>query len=142
MQPSILEKVKQMALAMQRAPWEQGNLAQACLELGDGDAALLLAKEAQLRQIADGRAAMLGDSHAITDPCAVGEALIYAYERTGDVAFKTSYEKLLQWALVDAPRDANGIVYHVLGTTDLWVDSVYMLPSFLAAGGEYDEALK
>jgi hypothetical protein len=28
-----------------------------------------------------------------------GEALVYAYEKTGDEAFKTSYEKLLKWAM-------------------------------------------
>lgn len=137
-----LDKVKHMALAMQRAPWEQGNLAQALLELGDERTTILLAKEAQLRQTADGRAAMIGQPPTITDPCAIGEALIFAYEKTGDAAFKTAYERLLQWALADAPRDENGIVYHILGTTDLWADSMYMLCPFLAAAGEYDEAIK
>ncbi len=142
MRDQTLENVKHMALAMQRQPWEQGNLAQAFLELGDERTTILLAKEAQLRQTADGRAAIIGHPPTITDPCSVGEALIYAYEKTGDEAFKTSYEKLLKWALVDAPRDENGIVYHMFGKTDLWVDSMYMLPPFLAAAGEYDEAIK
>ncbi|MBN1876361.1 MAG: glycoside hydrolase family 88 protein [Anaerolineae bacterium] len=142
MQNPILEQVKHMALAMQRAPWEQGNLAQACLELGDERTTILLAKEAQLRQTADGRAAIIGQPPTVTDPCAVGEALIYAYEKTGDAAFKKAYERLLHWALVEAPRDANGIVYHLLGKPELWADSMYMLPPFLAAAGEYDAALK
>ena len=142
MQNPTLEKVKQMALAMQREPWEQGNLAQAFLELGDERTTILLAKEAQLRQTDDGRAAIIAHPPTITDPCSIGEALIYAYEKTGDDTFKTSYEKLLKWALVDAPRDENGIVYHILGKTELWADSMYMLPPFLAAAGDYDEAIK
>ena len=142
MQNQTLEKVKQMALAMQREPWEQGNLAQALLELGDERTTILLAKEAQLRQTADGRAAIIGHPPTVTDPCSVGEALIYAYERTGDEALKKAYEKLLTWALVDAPRDENGIIYHMLGKKDLWADSMYMLCPFLAAAGEYDEAIK
>lgn len=142
MKDVILDKVKRMALCMQRQPWEQGCIAQAFLELGDERTAILMAKEAQLRQIHDGRVAVIGKAITVTDPCSIGEVLIFAYEKTGDIVFKESYEKLLNWALLLAPRSSNGLVYHIQGMTEIWADSFYMLPPFLAAAGAYDEAIK
>lgn len=139
------EKVNQAklaTLAMQRYSWEHGTVAQAFLEQGDREVVIAMAKEAQYRQIEDGRAASIGDQRAVTDPCSTGEALIYAYEETNDPVFKESYEKMLHWAMVTAPRNADGIVYHLDNSPQFWVDSFYMLPPFLARAGEYDEALK
>jgi len=66
MQNHTLEKVIRMALALQGEPREQGYLAQALLELGDDGNTILLAKEAQLRQTADGRAAIIDRAEAPT----------------------------------------------------------------------------
>lgn len=142
MQTSILNKVKQAALCMQRNNWEQGVLAQAFLEAGDRETAIQLAVEAVHRQQEDGRCCQIGASTASTDPCAVGEALIAAVETTGDPWLHQAKEKLLRWALELAPRNTEGIVYHFDDSREIWVDSCYMLPPFLAAAGCYDEALK
>lgn len=142
MQTSILSKVKHAALCMQRNNWEQGVLAQAFLEAGDRETAIQLAVEAVYRQQEDGRCCQIGASTASTDPCAVGEALIIAAETTGDPWLLQAKEKLLHWALELAPRNAEGIVYHFDDSREIWVDSCYMLPPFLAAAGYYDEALK
>lgn len=142
MNPNILQNVIAMALAMQREPWEQGNLAYSMLELGDERTTILLAREAALRQTADGRTAIIANAQSITDPCSVGEALLFAADKTGDPVLKTASDKLLHWAMVTAPRDERGIVYHILGKPQLWVDSIYMLCPFLTAAGEFDEALK
>lgn len=136
------ERVKRMLLSMQRYNWEQGVAAQAFLEAGDHDIAILLAIEAANRQHTDGRCAHIGESTAVTDPCAVGEALIFACEQTGDPFLCESRDRLLRWALRDAPRNAEGIVYHFLQGQLIWVDSMYMLPPFLARAGCYEEALK
>ena len=135
-------KVKKAALSMQRYSWEQGVLAQAFLESGDPEAAILMAVEGANRQLADGRCAHIGNPGAVTDPCAIGEALIFACEQTNDPYLINAREKLLQWALSDAPRTADGIVYHVDYAPEIWVDSFYMLPPFLARAGHYDAALK
>ena len=135
-------KVKKAALSMQRYSWEQGVLAQAFLESGDHETALLMAVEGANRQLPDGRCAHIGNPGAVTDPCAIGEALIFACEQTYDPALISAKEKLLQWALYDAPRTEDGIVYHVDYAPEIWVDSFYMLPPFLARAGYYDEALK
>ena len=139
---ACLKQAKLATLAMQRYSWEQGIVAQAFLEQGDRDVVIAMAKEAQNRQTADGRAASIGEQPAVTDPCAAGEPLIYAYEQTKDPVFKESYEKMLHWAMVTAPRNADGIVYHLDNSPQMWVDSFDMLPPFLVRAGEYDEALK
>ena len=129
---NTLEKVKQAALAMQRYSWEQGVVAQAFLEAGDRSTAVLLAAEGIHRQRDDGRCCQLGAGSASTDPCAIGEALIAAWEDTGDPTFAQGVQGLLRWALEIAPRNQEGIVYHFDNRKEFWVDSFYMLPPFLA----------
>ena len=137
----MIEKVKRAALSMQRYNWEQGVLAQAFLEAGENETAILLAIEAAHRQDERGRCAAIGPAFSATDPCAVGEALIYAYEQTGDPSLLQAKERLLHWALVDAPRNQEGIVYHLIDAPQFWVDSLYMLPPFLARAGYFTEAM-
>ncbi|MDR2568970.1 MAG: glycoside hydrolase family 88 protein [Oscillospiraceae bacterium] len=137
-----LESVKRMVLAMQRYPWEQGVVAQAFLECGDEEETICLAREAVHRQIPDGRPSIVGGEHAVTDPVAVGEALLFAARKTGDEIFEDALAKLNEWVTKDAPRSENGIVYHNMGIPEFWVDSYYMLPPYLAAAGMYYEALK
>ena len=138
----MTDRVKRALLAMQRYNWEQGMTAQAFLEAGDDDIAIALAIEGANRQNADGRCCHIADSTAVTDPCAVGEALIFAADKTGDPFLIAAKDKLLHWALIDAPRNDAGVVYHFLDSRMIWVDSMYMLPPFLARAGEYDEAMR
>ena len=64
---TVLEKVKRATLAMQRYSWEQGTVAQAFLEAGDTQTAILMAVEGANRQIEDGRCAQIGETAAVTD---------------------------------------------------------------------------
>lgn len=137
-----LERVKLALLAMQRYSWEQGTAMQAFLEAGDEDVVIAMAWEAANRQIADGRLAGIGETGAVTDPCANGEGLLYAYKLTGKEELKKACEKSLQWALEKAPRNSGGIVYHLDRECQMWADSMYMLPPYLAAAGCYAEAVK
>ena len=138
----MLDRVKRAALAMQRYSWEQGVLAQAFLESGDGETAILMAVEGVNRQTSDGCCCVIGDSGAATDPCAIGEALLHACEQTGDGVLCRARDALLDWALRGAPRNPAGIVYHFCQSQVFWVDSMYMLPPFLARAGHYEEALR
>lgn len=138
----VNNKVKLALLAMQRHSWEQGVAMQAFLEQGDMDVVIALAKEAGYLQMEDGRAATIGVTDAITDPCATGEGLYKAYQQTKSVDLKIAHEKLLDWALHKAPRNEQGIVYHLLDKPQFWVDSMYMLPPYLAAVGYPQEAMK
>ena len=138
----MTDRVKRALLAMQRHNWEQGVAAQAFLEAGDLEIAIAMAVEGANRQQADGRCCQIDDSTAVTDPCAIGEALIVACEQTGDPALCAARDRLLRWALQDAPRTAGGTVYHFTHDALIWVDSMYMLPPFLARAGCFDEALR
>lgn len=137
-----IQKVKMALLSMQRHSWEQGVAMQAFLELGDIDVVIAMANEAAYRSIPDGRVAILGDSTSATDPCSTGEALHMAAKITVDETLSAAYDKLLEWALKKAPRNADGIVYHFTDLTQFWIDSMYMLPPFLADAGLYKESIE
>lgn len=128
-------------LAMQRHSWEQGLAMQAFFERGDLHILVPLALEAVYRQLPDGRAATIGVTDAVTDPCSAGEGLLAAYRHTGDRALGEGLDRLLDWALKKAPRNPDGVLYHLLTSHEFWVDSMYMLPPFLAATGHYAESL-
>lgn len=129
-------------LAMQRHSWEHGVAMQAFLECGNTDTVIAMAHEAVYRRRADGRAAVMGSDEAVTDPCSVGEGLICACNITADPFLEQGKKELLTWALDKAPRNEEGIVYHLISKKQFWVDSVYMLPPFLAAAGYPEEAMK
>ncbi|MBN1399590.1 MAG: glycoside hydrolase family 88 protein [Anaerolineae bacterium] len=138
----IVERVARALLTMQRHSWEQGVAAQAFLELGRHDLAVLMAREAVVRQLPDGRLGMVGDPNAVTDPSANGEAVLFAARLTGDPALEAAAKRQLAWLLERAPRTADGTLYHLTHTGQVWVDSFYMAPPFLAVAGHPDEAVR
>jgi rhamnogalacturonyl hydrolase YesR len=139
---TILLKVKNAMLCMQRATWEQGVAMQALLEHGDNELVILMARDAVLRQAPDGRLAMLGEEFALSDAASPGEAVLWAAKKTNDQTLMNGFLKMLDYILTKAPRDKNGIIYHFSNIPQIWSDIMYMLPPFLAAAGKYDEAVK
>lgn len=139
---TAVERASRVLLSMQRFSWEQGVAAQAFLELGDMHTATLLAREAVQRQGADGRLAIMHQGESITDPAANGEALLQAARLTGDAYLKIAAQKMLVYLLEDAPRAPDGTLYHTIAAPEIWVDSLYMAPPFLAVAGETGEALR
>ena len=144
-----IQLVKNAMLAVQRYPWEQGVCAQAIWELGDVATAVAMAHDAVLRQMEDGRLAVINDNIAVTDPAANGEVVWRAYEVTGNEFYKNAAEKMLDYLMHRAPRTDKDIIchneisfYEGFSPEQIWVDSVYMAPPFLAVMGELDEAVK
>jgi len=137
-------RVRRAMLAMQRAPWEQGVAAQACLEEGEAELAVLLAREAVLRQDAKGRLSQLGPDPCVTDPAAAGEAVIFAALQTGEPRLSEGAERMLDYLLERAPRSADGVLLHLepRPEAEMWIDSMYMAPPFLALAGHPGEALR
>ena len=76
----------------------------------------------------------MGESAGVTDPWVNGESIGFAARETGDSLFESAYEELLAWALSGAPRNDDGIVYHVDGKPQFWVDFFYMLMESAANG--------
>lgn len=137
-----IEQVKFALLAMQRHAWEQGVAAQAFLELGEEQWAIRLAREAASRQSSDGRLAMVGSDTQVTDPAANGEALLYAARTSGEAGLAQAAQKMLTYLLRDAPRNSDGVLFHVNNAPQIWADSLYMAPPFLAAAGHPDDAMQ
>lgn len=140
--------VKNAMLAVQRYPWEQGVCAQALWEMGDETTAIAMAHDAVLRQTEDGRLAVINANIAVTDPAANGEVVWRAYCKTGKELYREAAEKMLHYMMHKAPRTDKNILCHNevsfhegFSADQLWVDSVYMAPPFLAVMGELSEAV-
>ena len=139
---SLTDRVARAMLSMQRAAWEQGVAAQAFLERGDMDLVVLFAREAALRQSADGRLANFGEPDNVTDMAANGEPVLRAAEHLGDPGLRAASDRMLEYLLKRAPRCADGTLHHVSNKPELWIDSMYMAPPFLAVAGQPAEALR
>ena len=139
---AVSEKAKNAMLAMQRASWEQGVAIQAMIECADCDMLRLLVNEALVRQNSDGRTCMLGSGNNVTDPVAAGYGILKCHELFGDERYKQAADRLYNYCKNIAPRNEAGAVYHLNNHREIWSDSIYMLPPFLAAYGDYDECMK
>lgn len=139
---NIREKVKLAMLTMQRASWEQGVAAQAFLELGQEREMILMAKEGVLRQNEEGRFAVLYHDWGNTDPASIGEAVLKSARILDDSKMREAADQMLNYLLKDAPKTDEGILYHPLNKPEIWIDSMYMAPPFLAVAGHPAEAFK
>ena len=137
-----IQKVMHAILAMQRRAWEQGVAAQALLELGETELVVLLAKDAVVNQLKDGRLGLNEGRSPVTDPASNGEPLLVAARVTGDQKLQEAAERMLEFLLYKTPRTREGIIYHNYIENMIWVDSFYMAPPFLAAAGHPQEAAK
>ncbi|MEI7846408.1 MAG: glycoside hydrolase family 88 protein, partial [Chloroflexota bacterium] len=126
----MIKQVSQVLLTMQRYSWEQGVTAQAFLELGETDIAILLARDAVQRQGPDGRLALMRAGEGVTDPAANGEALFVAANLTREPVLQIAFEEMLNYLLKAAPRATDGTLFHVTDAKEVWVDSLYMAPPF------------
>ncbi|TCB93429.1 glycosyl hydrolase family 88 [Micromonospora zingiberis] len=130
-----LDRVLTALLAMQRQSWEQGVAAHAALDLGLDELVVLLANAAVTRQHPDGRLGDAGAEQGAVNGAACGEAVRHAAALTGAPRFAAALRAQSRWLLVDAPRAADGTLFHLLGTREVWADTVYMVVPLLAATG-------
>ncbi|RPH61723.1 MAG: glycosyl hydrolase [Chloroflexi bacterium] len=137
-----IQKVINAMLAMQRRAWEQGVAAQALLEFGETDLAVLLAKDAVVNQLKDGRLGLNEGNAPVADPAANGEPVLLAASLTGDEKLKKAAGRMLEFLLYKAPKTRAGIIYHNHIENMIWVDAFYMAPPFLAVAGYPEEAVK
>ena len=137
-----IERVKIATLGMQRYDWEQGTVAQAFMESGEDDLAISLARGAILRQV-KGRFSVIKDNGPINDCSSIGEVVLFAGKKTGDPLFQKGADEMLQVIRTTSHKTMEGVIYHTQEPTK-WImsDATYMLPPFLAAAGDYKEAIK
>ena len=129
-------------LSSQRHSWEQGVAMQAVMDLRRMDLLIPMAYECANRIRPDGRIASMGDEHACTDPASCGLPLMVAARETSEPFLFWALHRLLRYILEDAPRAGDGTVFHLDHSHEIWADSAYMLPPFLAAMGYADEACR
>jgi unsaturated rhamnogalacturonyl hydrolase len=137
-----IQKVMNAMLAMQRRAWEQGVAAQALLELGETELVVLLAKDAVVNQLKDGRLGLNEGNSPVADPAANGEPVLFAAKVTGDETLHKAADRMLEFLLYKAPKTIEGILYHNYIENRIWVDALYMAPPFLAVAGYPAEAVK
>ena len=125
---------------MQRRDWEQGVFAQSLLESGQREKLNQLTRAAMIQQTPDGRMGVVV-SGGPTDPAMGGAAYAQAAEWTGDAAMHEAVQRMLQWILHKAPRNADGVLFHTFEAPQMWSDGINGAPPFLAAMGHYDEAM-
>ncbi|HSA94635.1 MAG TPA: glycoside hydrolase family 88 protein [Acidobacteriota bacterium] len=138
----VVGQVQLSMLGLQREAWEQGVAMQALLEWGDRDMVVRLAHGAVLRAYEDGRLGMVSDNHGVTDPAANGEGVLFAAKAAGEPRFKDAADRMLAYLLRTAPRTADGTLHHIDHKPQVWIDSMYMAPPFLAMAGAPAEAVK
>lgn len=132
-------RVLDALLAMQRQSWEQGVASHALLDLGLHPLVAVMARDAVTHQTPDGRLADLNDS-GLVNCGATGEAVLWAARRSGDARLAAAYERQRHWFLHTAPRAADGALFHIAGTQECWVDSIYMAVPFLVSAGHVEAA--
>jgi unsaturated rhamnogalacturonyl hydrolase len=142
---SLQDRIKRVMVAtigMQRFNWEQGTVAQALLEMGEYDLVVSFARGAIMRQ-EKGRFSVIAGNNPINDCSSIGEAVLFAGKLTGDPVFRKGADEMLEVIKNTTHKNREGIIYHTQEPEKfIMSDAFYMLPPFLAAAGEYDEALK
>ncbi|WP_455381123.1 glycoside hydrolase family 88 protein [Salinispira pacifica] len=136
-----LNRVREVMLAMQRDAWEQGVCAQALFACGEEALGLLLAHDAVVRQAEDGRLGLVGDNRAVCDPAACGIPVLEAFARTGLDSYRRAADKMANWLLTCSHRTSDGTLYHFVEGQEVWIDSIFMAPPFLAAAGYPEQAV-
>jgi unsaturated rhamnogalacturonyl hydrolase len=129
------------ALTMQRRDWEQGIFAQALLESGQRERLIQVTRAAMLQQTPDGRMGVLVVGGP-TDPAMGGAAYAQAAQFTGELEMRSAVQRMIQWLLLKAPRNADGILYHTFDVPQMWSDGINCAPPFFAAMGFYDRAIR
>ena len=137
----MFDRVMRVMLSMQRYSWEQGVAAQAMLEAGEEQWAILLAKEAVARQGEDGRLAMMeGDRIKSDDPGVNTEAVLFAASTTGDPELARAAHRMIDYLLQKAPRAEDGTFYMFTGQKLIHSDGMFLSIPCLAATGHFEEA--
>ncbi len=124
--------------AMQRLSWEQGVASHAALDEGNRDLALAIAHDAMTHQDADGRLGATGDT-SLVNGGALLEAVACAAS-AGDADATTAVELQRWWLLRYAPRPDSGVLLHLAGVAEVWVDTIYMVLPALAVTGDFAPA--
>ncbi len=134
----LRDRLWQALLAMQRLSWEQGVASHAALDEGNGELALAFARDAMTHQDAEGRLGATGDTGLINGG-ALLEAVAFA-SSAGDAEAAKALERQRWWFLRYSPRPDSGVLFHLTGADEIWIDTLYMVLPALAVTGDFAPA--
>jgi len=129
-------------LSLQKQNWEHGIASQAFVEAEDETMMILMAKEAVQRQGSDGRLAVISHANGINDSATSLEAVLRTAEILDDRDMKNAAARMIAYLFETAPRTKEGFIHHSYHGPELWADSIYMAPPFLAYAGYPHEAYR
>lgn len=135
-----VENIKQAMFCMTRQCWEQGIFAQAMLETEDYDNLALVAYDIVLRQSDDGRLCNIENTPAVTDSSFCVPSILTVARKEQNQEYEKAALKNILYLVKVAPRSADGILFHMRGTQEIWADSAAFTPYAMALGGYYTEA--
>jgi unsaturated rhamnogalacturonyl hydrolase len=125
-------------LAMQRHAWEQGVASHAALDAGDRALAVAMARDAVVRQDPDGQLGATGDGGLVNSGSLTEVVAMLA--SMGDPEAAEALERQRWWLLRHSPRDDSGVLWHLRGLEEVWVDSVYMVVPALVVTKDFAPA--
>ena len=123
---------------MQRHAWEQGVASHAAIDAGKRELALAMARDAVARQDQDGQLGAMGDG-GLVNSGALMEAVSLLSSEDPEAA-SAALGKQRWWLLRHSPRDDSGVVWHLRGLDEVWVDSIYMVVPALVVTGDFAPA--
>jgi len=112
-------------LGMQRQSWEQGVAGHALLALGHTRLARVLGRDAVTRQAPDGRLAEIDGDGLVN--AAANLDVVDALAAAGDADATAAAARQRDWLARDCPRAADGTLFHLAGSRQVWADTVYMV---------------
>jgi unsaturated rhamnogalacturonyl hydrolase len=133
-------RVLSCLLVSQRHSWDQALTAAVLEESGAAAALRVLVDDAVARRLPDGRLAEL-DPACLVNSGALFEFVDRMAVATGDDRLAGAAAQQLSWLVDRAPRAADGTLFHLAGSRQVWADTVYMVVPALAAAGEPAAAL-
>ena len=137
----MITKVKQAMLAMTRQCWEQGIVASALYELEDDELLHIVINDMIRRRSQDGRLCNVEDTPALTDSAFCIPAVYLTGNEEGNSEYLLAAEKNLRYLLAKADRGADGTLFHIAGTKQVWADSAAYVPYVMALMGEPEAGL-
>lgn len=119
--------------SMDLLSWERGVAAMAAADHGRSGLRAALARDAIAAQDDHGRLGSRGEA-GLVNGGALSEA-VATLARGGDEAAAAALERQRWWLLRYSPRDDEGVVWHLEGREEVWVDSIFMVvPSLVITG--------
>lgn len=131
---TLVDRLWSALLAMQRLSWEQGVASHAAIDTGNLALAKAFAHDAVVRQDQHGRLGATGDTGLVN-----GGSLMEAVALLGEPGADALERQ--RWALLrHGPRDDSGVLWHLEGLHEVWVDTVYMVVPSLVVTGDFAPA--